>query len=145
LFLCTGKYYRSRFAEELFNHLAAIAGLSWRARSGTLAIARGAGNIGPLSPYTIQALSDRRIPAVRATQQPRQCVLVDLEAADLIVALEEGEHRPLLSERFHAWADRITYWHVQDVHACRPDEAIASIEREVEALVSAPRKRDRSI
>ena len=33
LFLCTGNYYRSRFAEMLFNHLAAERGLQWRADS----------------------------------------------------------------------------------------------------------------
>jgi protein-tyrosine phosphatase len=27
LFLCTGNYYRSRYAEELFNHLSAGADL----------------------------------------------------------------------------------------------------------------------
>jgi protein-tyrosine-phosphatase len=33
LFLCTGNYYRSRYAEELFNHLARAEGLGWRAFS----------------------------------------------------------------------------------------------------------------
>jgi hypothetical protein len=33
LFLCTGNYYRSRYAEELFNHLAKVKGHSWRAFS----------------------------------------------------------------------------------------------------------------
>ena len=37
LFLCTGNYYRSRYAEELFNHRAAPAGLNWRAQSRGLA------------------------------------------------------------------------------------------------------------
>jgi protein-tyrosine-phosphatase len=32
LFLCTGNYYRSRFAEELFNHHADRAGLNWIAQ-----------------------------------------------------------------------------------------------------------------
>ena len=33
LFLCTGNYYRSRFAEELFNHHAERAGDDWIAQS----------------------------------------------------------------------------------------------------------------
>ena len=33
LFLCSGNYYRSRFAEHLFNWLAAKVNLSWRADS----------------------------------------------------------------------------------------------------------------
>jgi len=39
LFLCTGNYYRSRYAEELFNHLARAEGLSWRAISRGAAFA----------------------------------------------------------------------------------------------------------
>ena len=33
LFLCTGNYYRSRFAEVLFNSLAGKMGLPWKASS----------------------------------------------------------------------------------------------------------------
>ena len=38
LFVCTGNYYRSRFAEAVFNHLAAARGLPWRAVSRGLAV-----------------------------------------------------------------------------------------------------------
>ncbi len=33
LFLCTGNYYRSRYAEEIFNHQAGLEGLGWHAFS----------------------------------------------------------------------------------------------------------------
>src|SRR6185369_2827587 len=36
LFLCSGNYYRSRFAELFFNHLPAAEGLSYRADSAGL-------------------------------------------------------------------------------------------------------------
>src|SRR5260370_39303693 len=45
LFLCTGNYYRSRFAEVLFNSVAAKMGLPWRASSRGLGLGRG-GNKG---------------------------------------------------------------------------------------------------
>jgi protein-tyrosine phosphatase len=41
LFLCTGNYYPSRFAEELFNDGAAHSGPDWQAQSRALAIERG--------------------------------------------------------------------------------------------------------
>jgi protein-tyrosine-phosphatase len=41
LFLCTGNYYRSRFAEVLFNSVADKMGLPWRAASRGLALERG--------------------------------------------------------------------------------------------------------
>ncbi len=46
LFLCTGNYYRSRFAEALFNSVAGKMGLPWRASSRGLALERGVNNIG---------------------------------------------------------------------------------------------------
>ena len=42
LFLCTGNYFRSRFAEILFNSLSTQRGLDWTASSRGLAIERGA-------------------------------------------------------------------------------------------------------
>jgi protein-tyrosine phosphatase len=42
LFLCTGNYYRSRFAEVLFNSVAGTMGLPWRASSRGLALERQA-------------------------------------------------------------------------------------------------------
>jgi protein-tyrosine phosphatase len=52
LFLCTGNYYRSRFAEELFNHHAERCGIGWVAHSRGLALERGTHNIGYISPFT---------------------------------------------------------------------------------------------
>src|SRR4051812_12382323 len=51
LFLCTGNYYRSRFAEVVFNTLAGRAGLPWRAESRGLALELGVNNVGPLSAH----------------------------------------------------------------------------------------------
>ena len=56
LFLCTGNYFRSRFAEIYFNSVAEKMGLAWRARSRGLALERGAGNVGPMAAAALQAL-----------------------------------------------------------------------------------------
>ncbi len=94
LFVCTGNYYRSRFAEGLFNHHA------------------------------------RR--------------------ADLIVALHEPEHRPMIRRRFPAWEPSITWWEVPDLGDMPPSEAFFLMEARVRDLlsrlshgdVSAPREDD---
>ncbi len=49
LFLCTGNYYRSRFAEVLINFVAGRMGLPWRALSRGLAVERGVNNVGPMA------------------------------------------------------------------------------------------------
>jgi protein-tyrosine phosphatase len=61
--------------------------------------------------------------------------VVDLETADLIVALMDSEHRPLIRERFCGWEDRVEYWQVGDVEVTQPDVALASIETEIAALI----------
>lgn len=95
LFLCTGNYYRSRFAEELFNHRAARDGMSWVAQSRALAIERGINNVGALSPFTQNALEERGLVAQGEHRLPLQCGIIDLQTASHIVALNEVEHRPL--------------------------------------------------
>lgn len=135
LFLCTGNYYRSRYAEELFNHLAAAHGLNWSAASRALAIERGKDNVGPVSAHAVNALKEQGINGRGLHRLPLQCVVGDLEAADLVIALQETEHRSLLQTRFASWEDRVTYWHVQDIEFCAVQEAIATIDRHVAELI----------
>ena len=61
LFLCTGNYYRSRFAEILFNSVAQQEGLPWEAGSRGLALERGFNNVGPIAKSVVQALQGMKI------------------------------------------------------------------------------------
>jgi protein-tyrosine phosphatase len=61
LFLCSGNYYRSRFAEHLFNYLAEGIRLPWHADSRGLAVGLN-GNIGPISRHTLRRLHALSIP-----------------------------------------------------------------------------------
>ncbi len=132
LFLCTGNYYRSRFAEILFNSLADKIGLLWRASSRGLAIERGINNVGPMAVSVIQALEALGVRHPEAvTRLPVQVTADDLEAADRIVALKQDEHLPLLEERFPEWADKVEFWHVDDAPGVLPQ-----IEHEVMSLVA---------
>jgi protein-tyrosine-phosphatase/ADP-ribose pyrophosphatase YjhB (NUDIX family) len=135
LFLCTGNYYRSRFAEELFNQRATDAHSDWSALSRALAIERGINNVGPISPVALRALEERGLVARASNRYPQQCAIADLEAADCIVALNEPEHRPLMLERFARWATRTEYWKIDDVEYLRPSVALAMIDRQVDVLL----------
>jgi protein-tyrosine phosphatase len=134
LFLCSGNYYRSRFAEYLFNWLAECTGLPWRADSRGLGVDR-AGNIGPISHYTIERLRTLAIPTVGDFRFPRQLSDADLVASDLVIAMKEAEHRPLLANLFLSWEDQVEYWHVDDLDCAEPEEALTAVENEVRALV----------
>ena len=133
LFLCTGNYYRSRFAEVLFNSVAGKMGLPWRASSRGLALERGVNNVGPMAVSAIRALEVLGVRVADAvTRLPAQVTSDDLEAAALIVALKHDEHLPLLQERFPAWAERVEFWHVDDA-----PEVMGLVEQEVMGLIAS--------
>lgn len=134
LFLCTGNYYRSRFAEAVFNHEAVRRGLGWRAFSRGLGVHLVNGD---LSFAVAQALAARGI-GLDATG-PTRVALVrsDLEAAARIVALKESEHRLLIREQFPDWEDRVTYWNVHDVDTMPAAQALPEIESLVCELVAS--------
>lgn len=134
LFLCTGNYYRSRYAEELFNHLVAQSGLNWKATSRALAIERGTNNIGPIARATIAALVADGISPTGATRLPLACTAEDLSGAEIIVAVKEAEHRQLLARRFEGWESRAVYWHIHDIDEANPDEALAKLKQNVTEL-----------
>lgn len=135
LFLCTGNYYRSRFAELLFNHLAAQNGLPWRASSRALALERGIHNIGPLSPHAQLGLQQRGIVVVVDSRQPRQLEQSDLEHAGRVIALHEPEHRPLVEQRFPQWQSKVEYWRAPDLDQMHPDRALVYINSQVNNLL----------
>ncbi len=132
LFLCTGNYYRSRFAEALFNSVAAKMGLPWRASSRGLALELGVNNVGPMAVSAVKALEARGLRgATEVGRLPMQATAEDFEAAHWIVALKEAEHLPLLHERFPAWAEKVEFWHVDDAPG-----VLDLIEREVMDLAA---------
>lgn len=137
LFLCTGNYYRSRFAEHLFNHLARQGARGYAAESRALALERGACNIGPISAHTLKALQERGVSLAAPERAPLPCCEQDLAAAHLVIALKEAEHRPLLQQRFPGWEDRVEYWHVHDLDQSGPSEALGDIALSVARLVAS--------
>ncbi len=141
LFLCTGNYYRSRFAEELFNVTAKIVKLDWTATSRALAIERGTENIGPISAHTRAALVARKINISEPVRDPIGVSSRDLADASLVIALKEAEHRPYLTERHPGWSDRVKYWHVHDLDQAGPDEALTEIEGLVAKLIGELQQR----
>jgi predicted translation initiation factor SUI1 len=132
LFLCTGNYYRSRFAEVVFNSVAGKIGLPWQASSRGLALERGVNNGGPMAMPAVMALEALSVRAADAMARlPIQVTTHDLERAALIVALKQAEHLPLLQDRFPAWVEKVEFWHVDDA-----PEVLGLIEQEVMGLVA---------
>jgi protein-tyrosine phosphatase len=133
LFLCSGNYYRSRFAEILFNWHARDRGLKWIADSRGLQLDHH--NPGPISRHTMSSLTSRGILSDSFARLPLAATETDFAAAQRIIAVKEGEHRPLIEANFPDWRDRVEYWHVHDLDCALPDDAIPHLEREVMKLM----------
>ena len=140
LFLCTGNYYRSRFAQHLFNALADKQGLHWDADSRGLAIERGINNRGAISPYAVQGLKKCGFLVPENERFPLQVVETDFAKFDKIVALDKFEHHPIMVERFSRWVDIIEYWDVHDLDQTFPPFALKQIEQHIIRLIDLSTK-----
>jgi protein-tyrosine phosphatase len=135
LFLCTGNYYRSRYAEEIFNHRVRGEELGWRAFSRAVAEKLSPENVGPISPHTLEALQAKGIAPEGLTRNPVLCTVDDFAEAELVVALKDAEHRPMIEQRFASAAHRVEYWDVDDIEYLDPQTALGNIDELVGQLI----------
>ncbi|MDX2305424.1 MAG: low molecular weight phosphatase family protein [Microscillaceae bacterium] len=133
LFLCTGNYYRSRFAEIYFNYHAPLKGIEWEAFSKGYRAAN-ANNIGPISVFAQDALLQRGI-SDYPERFPEQVTEEDLQAAHRIIALKEKEHRPFTKEMFPDWEHKIEFWHIDDIDVAMPHDALPRLEDKIKELM----------
>lgn len=133
LFICTGNYYRSRFAEGLFNHLCAAQPIGWRAFSRGLAIHWVVENR-ELSPFTEAAFARMGIDQCHSGERRVSLTEADLQRAALVIALKRDEHLPMVQAQFPHWAGKIEYWGVDDIDFVTSDIALPQIEAQVRAL-----------
>ncbi|MGE9293541.1 MAG: low molecular weight phosphatase family protein [Puniceicoccales bacterium] len=134
LFVCTGNYYRSRFAEAVFNHRAEAEGLPWRAFSRGL-FPGWVDDDNDLSPHTRSALTLRNIPLHHTGEKRTQLTVDDLQRAAHTILLKKTEHEPMMRKVFPEQATEVEYWEVHDIDGAKPEEALPQIEQLVETLV----------
>lgn len=133
LFLCTGNYYRSRFAEIFFNWQVERQGLLWKAESRGFALDEF--NPGPMSRNSLARLKLHGIPTEAYQRLPLGAAHDDFKSADHVVAVKETEHRPLMQARFPECLEKVEFWEVHDLDCVGPDVALPHLEREVLALI----------
>lgn len=136
LFLCTGNYYRSRFAECIFIILARKRRLPWTADSRGLRLEDGVHNIGPISPLVLAALSEYSGSPPWPIRHPMPACAADFQAANIVIGMDESEHRRMMAERFPQFAHQVEYWHIHDLDRCGPEAALAQVETQVLALIN---------
>ncbi len=105
------------------------------ADSAALALERGKENYGPISWYAVDALQNKGLTLGDDIRNPKAVSLMDLESAHMIIAMDKVEHHPIVTERHPEWLERMYFWDVADIAFVEPVEALAKIERLVDALV----------
>lgn len=136
LFLCTGNFYRSRFAEEYFNHHAAELGISWRAES--LGLHREFPrpcNHGPISPHALKALETFGVTPVGAERFPRKALAEDFARSSRWIALSRAEHLPMVTEQYPEQLEEMEFWEVGDLPLETPEQATRKIAQLVDDLL----------
>ena len=135
LFLCSGNYYRSRYAEWYFNELINNTSLSYSAFSRGLAVP-WSNNPGPISMHTLSRIEFYGKELEEPVRYPLQATLDDFDNASLTIAIKETEHRHMMETLFPELANSITYWEIHDIDVARPEETLPNIEEHVSKLIS---------
>jgi protein-tyrosine phosphatase len=112
LFLCTGNYYRSRFAEFYLRHIADEHQYDWTVDSRGLRISPR--NEGPLSQHTIKRCDELQI-SYNPLRLPTALAEEDLQSASHVIAVKD-------------WENKISYWEVHDLDCATPEQSLPVLQ-----------------
>ncbi len=132
LFVCTGNYYRSRYAELYFNWRVPPEA-SWRAESRGFRLSEQ--NVGPISPLVPTRLAAAGLVAPNEQRMPLVLSEEDLRRSRYIVALDADEHPPYVERLFPNWRDQFRYWRIGDLGFMTSEDALPAIEHAVDELI----------
>ena len=59
----------------------------------------------------------------------------DFGGAEVVIAVKEAEHRIMMQTNHPEFANMVRYWHVHDLDAALPAEALAELHTLVQDLV----------
>ena len=143
LFVCTGNYYRSRFAEEYFRHLTKIFKLNIQTSSAgfEIELADGAadrfGEIFPLTKFKLKSLGIYKEHPIMETCKPRVKITEKhFEDNDIIVILDRDEHQKYL-DKYSVNYNKLLFWNVKDVEfGGTPSQVFLQIQGNCEDLIS---------
>ncbi len=135
LFICTGNFYRSRFAEAAFNFTVRKKNIPWQAFSRGLAIWMAPETL-DLSPYSRSMLESYHIPVACTASRKQALAMNDLKTANKIIAMDKVEHHKMMKDQFPEFADIIEYWDVLDLEfGSTPEMALGKTYEKVIDLV----------
>ena len=112
LFVCTANIFRSRFSEEVYNHFAKKLNIPSEAFSAGLRV----GEYTTRKIYTpaLQQLKYYNINPFRKDDLSIHINDLDLNVYDMIICMDEVEHRPMVEMNDQLNKTNIDYWNIVD-------------------------------
>ena len=121
LFVCTGNWFRSRFAEIYFNHMN-LHRNNFSADSRGMDIIRveeencpSYNNEGFLSVYTGQYLDKIGVSHQEYKRKPLPLTENDLLESYIIICMDEKEHKPMMEKLWPEYSHLVRYWNIGDM------------------------------
>ena len=134
LFVCTANIFRSRFSEEVYNHLAANMNLSSHAFSAGLMV-------GHYKTRKIYAPALKQLKLLNITPKRKDELSIhindlDLKQFDQVICMDKSEHQPMVRENKNLTNLNIEYWDIVDEPFVSRDISLPQCYIRVEKLVN---------
>ena len=112
LFVCTANIFRSRFSEEVYNHFAKKLDIPSEAFSAGLRV--GEYTTRKIYAPALQQLKYYNINPSRKDDLSIHINDLDLNVYDMIICMDEVEHRPMVEMNDQLNKTNIDYWNIVD-------------------------------
>ena len=133
LFVCTGNIFRSRFAEEVFNHLCKINGVDATAFSAGLQVGRYKQR--KIYWPAINELEKLKIEPLRSNEDSVHIDDIDVSIYDQIICMDEEEHKPMVRSNELLSGFTFQYWNIVDMPKVSSDISLPKCYKKVESLI----------
>ena len=133
LFVCTGNIFRSRFAEEVFNHLCKINGVDATAFSAGLQVGRYKQR--KICRPAMNELERLKIEPLRSNEDSVHINDIDVSIYDQIICMDEEEHKPMVRSNEHLSGFTFQYWNIVDMPKVSSDISLPKCYKKVESLI----------
>ena len=132
LFVCTANIHRSRFAEEVFNHLAKKSNSVHEAFSAGLRV--GDYSFRTIYYPALDNLKKFNITPLRPNADSTHIDDVELHEYSRIICMDEGEHKPMILANSKLQNDLFEYWDIIDEPKMKSEISLPKCYRKVESL-----------
>ena len=133
LFVCTGNIFRSRFAEEVFNHLCKINGVDATAFSAGLQVGRYKQR--KIYWPAMNELERLKIEPLRSNEDSVHINDIDVSIYDQIICMDEEEHKPMVRSNELLSGFIFQYWNIVDMPKVPSDISHPRCYKKVETLI----------